>query len=48
MKKTGKDTASSIRSGFGSTMLLLLSIACFIVMLWAVMAIVRFIVELTL
>ena len=48
MQKTGKDTASSIKSGLSSTMLLVLSIACFVVMLWIVMAIVRFLVELTL
>lgn len=37
-----------MKTSFGSMMLLVLSVACFVVLLWVVMTIVRFFVGLTL
>lgn len=47
MQKSGKEIVSSVKSGFASMMLLVLSVACFIVLLWVVMTVVRFFVGLT-
>lgn len=48
MQKSSKEIASSVRASFGSMMLLVLSVACFVVILWIVMTIVRFLVGFTL
>lgn len=48
MQKTGKEIASSVKTTFGSMMLLVLSVASFVAFLWVVMALVRFFVGLTL
>lgn len=37
-----------MKTSFGSMMLLVLSVACFVVLMWVVMTIVRFFVGLTL
>lgn len=47
MQKTKDEIASSTKSSFGSMMMLVLSLACFIVFLWIVMIVVRLIVGLT-
>lgn len=47
MQKSSKEIVHSVKSSFASTMLLVLSVACFVVILWVVMAIVRFLVGLT-
>lgn len=48
MQKSRDEIAASIRASFGSMMLLVLSVACFVVFLWTVMAFVRFLVGFTL
>lgn len=48
MQKTDKEIQSSMKTSFGSMMLLVLSVVCFVVFLWVVMTIVRFFVGLTL
>ena len=47
MQKSNKEIVSSLKSSFASMMLLVLSVACFIVIMWIVMTIVRFFVGLT-
>lgn len=47
MQKTRAEIVASIKTGFGAMMLLMLSLACFVVFLWIVMTITRFIAGLT-
>lgn len=47
MQKSRKEIVSSVKSSFSSMMLLVLSVACFIVLMWVVMTIVRFFAGLT-
>ena len=47
MQKSNKEIVSSFKSSFASMMLLVLSVASFIVIMWVVMTIVRFFVGLT-
>lgn len=48
MQKINREIASAVRTSFGSMMLLVLSVACFVVFLWVVMTVVRFLMGITL